>query len=212
MRSPSVSRDPDAALRVCVVANDPLARAGLAAMLGDDAATVATAALGDDLAGTYEARNVDVLLVDLGADPLRAAAWLDDAPAVTVPAAALLPDASRVDDVFALGFLGALERGSEAPVLRAALDAVARGLVVMDPGFHRVRATVAPERMEALTPREVEVLALLATGLPNKLIAHHLGISEHTAKFHVTAVMTKLGASSRTDAVIRAARRGMVAL
>ena len=93
-----------------------------------------------------------------------------------------------------------------------ALQAVARGLVVMDPGFHRVRATVAAARMEALTPREVEVLALLATGLPNKLIAHHLGISEHTAKFHVTAVMTKLGASSRTDAVIRAARRGMVAL
>ena len=66
--------------------------------------------------------------------------------------------------------------------------------------------------MSSLTPREVEVLALLATGLPNKLIAHHLGISEHTAKFHVTAVMAKLGAQSRTDAVIRAARQGMVSL
>ncbi|MDB4929344.1 MAG: LuxR family DNA-binding response regulator, partial [Myxococcaceae bacterium] len=64
----------------------------------------------------------------------------------------------------------------------------------------------------SLTPREVEVLALLATGMANKLIAHHLGISEHTAKFHVTAVMAKLGATGRTDAVIRAARRGMVSL
>ena len=65
---------------------------------------------------------------------------------------------------------------------------------------------------EDLTPREREVLAQLALGLPNKTIARRLGISEHTAKFHVAAVMAKLGAASRTEAVRLGARRGLVAL
>ena len=52
----------------------------------------------------------------------------------------------------------------------------------------------------------------MAEGLPNKLIAHRLGISDHTVKFHVNAVLAKLGAQSRTEAVVRAARRGMLVL
>ena len=129
----------------------------------------------------------------------------------------LLVDATRLEDVFAAGILGALARDAGPAAMSAALASVAQGLVVIDPGFHRGRPMASVERrnvepMDSLTPREIEVLALLATGMPNKLIAHHLGISEHTAKFHVTAVMGKLGAQSRTDAVIRAARRGMVSL
>jgi two-component system nitrate/nitrite response regulator NarL len=158
-----------------------------------------------------------VLLLDAGADPSRASAWLDTLRATAAPAVALLVDATRLEDVFAAGILGALARDAPPAAVRAALACAAQGLVVMDPGFHRGRAAPSGERrhaepMDSLTPREVEVLALLATGMPNKLIAHHLGISEHTAKFHVTAVMGKLGAQSRTDAVIRAARRGMVSL
>lgn len=63
-----------------------------------------------------------------------------------------------------------------------------------------------------LTPREREVLALMAAGLPNKTIALRLGISEHTAKFHVGTVLAKLGAASRTEAVMTAARRGLLPL
>jgi DNA-binding NarL/FixJ family response regulator len=63
-----------------------------------------------------------------------------------------------------------------------------------------------------LTPREREVLQLLAEGLPNKTIASRLNISEHTVKFHVNAIMTKLGAQSRTDAVMRATRSGLILL
>jgi len=65
---------------------------------------------------------------------------------------------------------------------------------------------------EPLTPREVEVLELLAEGLPNKAIAARLGISDQTVKFHVAAICGKLGAANRTDAVRRAIRRGLVSL
>ena len=65
---------------------------------------------------------------------------------------------------------------------------------------------------EALTPREIEVLELLAQGLPNKAIAARLGISDQTVKFHVASLSGKLGAVNRTDAVRRAVRRGLVAL
>ena len=66
--------------------------------------------------------------------------------------------------------------------------------------------------VESLTPREVEVLELVAQGLPNKAIAARLGISDQTVKFHLTSISGKLGAINRTDAVRRAVRRGLVSL
>jgi DNA-binding NarL/FixJ family response regulator len=65
---------------------------------------------------------------------------------------------------------------------------------------------------ETLTPREVQVLELLAEGLPNKAIAGRLGISDQTVKFHVSSISGKLGAVNRTDAVRRAVRRGLITL
>ena len=65
---------------------------------------------------------------------------------------------------------------------------------------------------EQLTPREVQVLELLAEGLPNKAIASRLDISDQTVKFHVSAICGKLGAANRTDAVRRAVRRGLITL
>jgi two-component system nitrate/nitrite response regulator NarL len=80
-------------------------------------------------------------------------------------------------------------------------------------------ATLLPFRQEApalltepLTPREHEVLQLVAEGLPNKTIADRLHISEHTVKFHINALMGKLGAQSRTEAVVRASRLGILLL
>lgn len=63
-----------------------------------------------------------------------------------------------------------------------------------------------------LTPREAEVLGLLAEGLSNKLIADRLKVSDHTAKFHVNSILNKLGAETRTEAVVLAARRGLLML
>jgi DNA-binding NarL/FixJ family response regulator len=71
---------------------------------------------------------------------------------------------------------------------------------------------VADELAEPLSDRELEVLDLLAEGLSNKLIAHRLNISEHTVKTHIASIFMKLGASSRTEAVSRAVRRGLVML
>jgi DNA-binding NarL/FixJ family response regulator len=65
---------------------------------------------------------------------------------------------------------------------------------------------------EPLTPRETQVLELLAEGLPNRVIAGRLGISDQTVKFHVASISGKLGAANRTDAVRRAVRRGLITL
>ena len=77
-------------------------------------------------------------------------------------------------------------------------------------------ARAQPERVEPsdidLTPRELDVLALMAEGASNKAIAKRLGISVHTAKFHVGSILDKLDATGRTDAVAHAARRGVIEL
>lgn len=102
-----------------------------------------------------------------------------------------------------------------------ALRAAVRGLVVLDPaiahasGIHGTMSASLGSNEGAtdpLTERERQVLELLAQGLPNKTIAMELSISEHTAKFHVGAIMSKLDAASRTEAVAIAARRGLLVL
>lgn len=102
------------------------------------------------------------------------------------------------------------------PQIAAAIEAVAAGLGVFDPSEieHLLPPQMADERLErlpeALTPRETEVLRALAEGLANKEIAARLGISENTIKFHVASVMGKLGAGSRTEAVMLGIRHGIV--
>jgi DNA-binding NarL/FixJ family response regulator len=121
-----------------------------------------------------------------------------------------------VAEAVAAGAKGALPRHPDPAPLTAAVSAVSVGLVVIDPVFP---TTVQPVRSgppdlpaEEMTPREIEVLQLLAEGLSNKQIAQQLGISEHTVKFHVDAILGKLGAHSRTEAVTRAARLGLIVL
>jgi len=102
--------------------------------------------------------------------------------------------------------------------LRAATVAAAQGFTVVPSILAARPPTGAASEQEldpspeSLTPRERDVLELLAHGLTNRQIGERLGISEHTAKFHVAAVSQKLGAASRTDAVTRGVRRGLVTL
>lgn len=117
---------------------------------------------------------------------------------------------------------GALRRDATPEEIAAALGAVAGGLITLDRRFApmllqpTIPLAPAPEHLtgpeEPLTARELEVLQLLAEGLPNKIIATRLHITEHTAKFHVSSILLKLGAASRTEAVTTAARRGLLML
>lgn len=105
-------------------------------------------------------------------------------------------------------------RDASADWLAAALLSAVHGLVALDATFASWLHPPAllPDSGEGLTPRELEVLALLAEGLPNKVIAQRLGTSDRTAKFHVESILAKLGAENRSEAIVLAARRGLVVL
>ena len=201
-------------LRLLLVSADPLARGGLAVLLAalPGLAVVDQAAPGREVRESSRRAAPEVAAFDLGAGDALAGPLRDLAG--RMPVVALLADASQAAEALAAGARGAVFRDASAERLAAALAAAARGLLVLDPGVAAsvVRAPPAPALDEPLTPREVEVLALLAEGLANKSIAARLGISEHTAKFHVNAILGKLGAESRSEAIVRAARLGLVAL
>ena len=177
-------------LRVEIRAADPLVRHGLAALLAEAGAETDTGSAGPP----------EVALV-AGGD-------LDETPAL-----ALVSDEDQARRARRAGALGVLSRDAEPGALLAALLAVAEGLRV-DDGSLGDPAPPAPALggPDALTPREAEVLALLAEGLPNKLVADRLGISERTARYHVAQILAKLDAQSRTEAVVTGARLGLVAL
>ena len=126
---------------------------------------------------------------------------------------AVLAEEGQAGEALGAGARGVILRDASGPRLAAAVQAVAEGLIVLDAGAAEsvLRPRPAfPAAVETLTPREQEVLQLLAQGLSNKLIAARLGISDHTVKFHVNAILGKLGAQSRTEALAQAARLGLV--
>ena len=106
-----------------------------------------------------------------------------------------------------------LPRHAPAEQIVAAIHAAATGLVAVPFEASRVLSSNVKEPMgEALTPRELETLEMMAEGLSNKQIAYRLGISDHTAKFHVNSIFAKLEAGTRTEAVMRGIRMGLVKL
>jgi two-component system nitrate/nitrite response regulator NarL len=150
-----------------------------------------------DLAGQVVIYRPDVVVWDLGWDAAQVSGldedWLADLPEMQVPVVALLPDDHSAADAWLAGSSGLLLRDVAAEELVAALRAAAGGLIVLDPALAGVvlhSRESSPDRLvEELTPRELEVLQLLAEGLPNKAIGVRLEISEHTVKFHVNAIL-----------------------
>ncbi|HUL60657.1 MAG TPA: response regulator transcription factor [Anaeromyxobacteraceae bacterium] len=201
-------------LRVLLVAGDPLARGGLAAIL-DGRGEIG--ALGrssfEDAAGAAR-DGWDAIAWDLGAGGGSGADGLHEV-AAAVPVVALFSAEDDAAEALRAGARGAVARDAEPEVIAAALSAAARGLGVLDAelaaGWLRPPAP-PPSDGETLTPREREVLQLLAEGLANKAIAARLGIAERTAKFHVNAILGKVGAASRSEAIVKAARQGLVVL
>ncbi|HEV8339560.1 MAG TPA: response regulator transcription factor [bacterium] len=205
-------------VRVLIVADDAIARAGLAALLGEQPDCVVAGQIGGDadLAEAFEAAQADVILLDPGWNGERSLEQLAEAREWNLPVALLLAGPHEAGPALAAGAHGLLLRTTESAPLAAALAAVAAGLTVLDPVLSAEtlpgREPAADHPVEDLTPREHEVLQLLADGLPNRAIAERLAISEHTVKFHVNAIMGKLGARTRTEAVTRAARLGLLIL
>jgi DNA-binding NarL/FixJ family response regulator len=120
------------------------------------------------------------------------------------------------------GVRAILPREATAEEVVASVEAAAAGLLVLHPAAAErlldgaasstARAPHASGNVETLTPREIEVLGMIAEGLGNKTIAWRLGISEHTVKFHVASIFSKIGASSRTEAVTTGIRQGLIML
>ena len=167
-----------------------------------------------EMAQALDVYAPDAILWDCGSD---AALSVERAQEIErVPILALVNDAADARAVWGGNVRGVLPRDASVEQIASALQSISTGLLVLDPSFASLllpsRADDGDEPAESLTPRELQVLQLLARGFANKQIAQELGISEHTVKFHVNSILAKLGAQSRTDAVVRATRLGLITL
>jgi DNA-binding NarL/FixJ family response regulator len=209
-------------LRLLIVASDPLARAGLATLLSDQPGSIVLGQTNssETLPDEMDTYRPDIIIWDMGWEPEEHIGLMADiigeedevGPAVV----ALLPDEEQAAAVWATGVQALLLRETTAEQLMAAITAVGQGLTVLTADLSRQLLTSPPtpdlNPEEALTNREHEVLQLVAEGLTNKAIAQVLSISEHTVKFHINTIMGKLNAPSRTAAVVRATRLGLILL
>jgi DNA-binding NarL/FixJ family response regulator len=207
-------------LRVLIVSANPLARGGLAAMLEGMVGVKAVGATSMAEAASIAGQLLpDVVLLDVGdgeLEELDAIARLAAAQP-GLPIVALAGEPNALTQALAFGASALLPVAVDPPTLAAALFASARGLVSIP---RQEIATLLPhdERIEpalnapteSLTPRELEVLQLMARGLTNRQIAGRLRISEHTVKFHAGAVLGKMNARSRAEAVARAIGLGWI--
>lgn len=216
-------------LQVLIVSDHPVVRAGLAAIVAaEDDCQVAGEATPAEVVAQAALLRPDVVLLDAvddDADGLetlaQAAAELPELPLLLIGREA---GARRLREALRAGARGYILWDAAGEEVAAALRAVEHGLLVLDPRAARqlleeiaprgraLAPSAADSAAEPLTPRELEVLQLLAQGLPSKTISARLHLSEHTVKFHVGSILAKLGAASRTEAVTLAIRRGLVAL
>jgi NarL family two-component system response regulator YdfI len=211
-------------IRVFLIASSPLARAALQNRLkAQSVKIVGSAAAIDALGGDLSDTQADVLLLNGVGESAGAMieSLADSDLAAEIPTVVLAEATSPAASAQALqaGIRAVLPSEVSTDQLAAALQAAAAGLVVLHPSeipatFPALAPASQPlaELPEPLTRREREVLQMLAAGLANKEIAARLNISEHTAKFHVAAILGKLGAATRTEAVALGIRRGLVLL
>jgi NarL family two-component system response regulator YdfI len=157
---------------------------------------------------------VDVAMIDAEMDPESGMArdwlgeFLDEVPLVILSST---PDSWTFNQIVRADRGAILSRDASAEQIVHAVKAAAAGLLVFD-GSSVPRPSPEDELADDLTPREIQVLQLLAEGLVNREIAERLSISEHTIKFHIGSILGKLQASSRTEAVTRGLRSGLIEL
>jgi len=204
-------------IRLAIAAPSPLVRAGLARSLGAEPGCEVVVQA-PSLAELVEAGfgGATVVVIDVGDE--SADSGLDVAAACGAHLVLLAADADERAGEWLIDGCSVLPRGAAPDVIAGAARAGLAGLVATTPllaaealRFERVgeRRTGAPG-VEALTPRERQVLAAMSNGLGNREIGGALGISAHTAKFHVAQIIAKLQAQSRAHAVAKALRAGLV--
>jgi DNA-binding NarL/FixJ family response regulator len=208
---------------VAIYSTDATMRDRLRAQLCE-ASEIAVAGMVDDLSALARlvvTAQVDAILADA---PSREQLndWRIRHP--SMPVIALLDDSGTEEglEVLAAGAAAILPRSAGRSEIAAAIQGAINGLAtlpramldaLLDPGSPDAPPDIAAGgTTPSLTPRELEVLAAMADGASNKTIARRLGISFHTAKFHVAAILTKLDADTRTEAVAKAAHLGLVML
>ncbi|MGA8103129.1 MAG: response regulator transcription factor [Candidatus Acidiferrales bacterium] len=211
-------------IRVFIVAASPMARAGLQSLFGTpDVKVVGSAANFESLADKWSDAKADIVLVDASGEQFEgvidslARSQLASEAAIVILSDRFEP--RSFTEMLRAGVRAVLPSDMSPGQFVAALEAAATGLIVMHPAeveamFPAIELASRPptELTEPLTPRESEVLQMLASGLANKEIAARLAISEHTVKFHVASILGKLGAGSRTEAVSIGIRSGLVLL
>jgi two-component system, NarL family, response regulator YdfI len=211
-------------IRVLIVAASPLGRAGLQSMAAAPGVeVVGSVPTIESLASLWHGLEPGLVLVDASGDQF--ASVMDSLAASDLAFEAGIvvitdPPVTRwFSESLRANIRAVLPSDISPDQLVAALQAAAAGLIVIHPAevaalFPAAEPASRPlaDLAEPLTPRESEVLQMLASGLANKEIAARLSISEHTVKFHVASILGKLGAGSRTEAVSLGIRRGLVLL
>ncbi|PYT53053.1 MAG: DNA-binding response regulator [Acidobacteria bacterium] len=204
------------AIRVLLASASAVRRAGFEVLVKQSSSfTLVGAAQGTQTIGQRAVElQADVVLADFEREtPVIARSGLPVVALIDNPAAGWAAQALRS------GVKSILPREAGSEEIVAAIHAAYTGLVLLDPAIaqqmvERVGSppTQIPESYENLTPREIEVLASLAEGLANREIADRLGVSDHTIKFHISSILDKLGASTRTEAVTLGLRMGLIVL
>jgi DNA-binding NarL/FixJ family response regulator len=198
-------------IRVLVADDHGVVRDGLARLIeaADGLELAGTAADGEEAVALVARERPDVVLMDLDmprVDGVEATRRIGGAAAVLVLTA--FSDRHRIRAARAAGAAGYLLKDASSQEVADAVRAAARGEQPVDPRIAALAGAGAPDPLAALSPREREVLALLVEGLPNKLIARRLQISEKTVKTHLTRVFRELGVTDRTQAALWAEREG----
>ncbi len=204
-------------IRVVVADDHAVVRAGLAQLLATFAGVelVGAATDGEEAVAICAERQPDVVLMDLEMpvlDGIEATRRIRTGqPGVAVVVLTSFSDRERILRALDAGAAGYLLKDAEPAELRRAIEAAARGEAPLDPKAARalLSARAGPGAAESLSERELEVLAMVAEGLPNKLIARELAISEKTVKAHLTNVYREIGVTDRTQAALWAQRNGV---
>jgi DNA-binding NarL/FixJ family response regulator len=205
-------------IRVLIADDHAVVRHGLERLLNgfDEVDVVATASDGEEAVELAARERPDVALVDLqmpGVDGICATKRIAEvSPETRVVVLTAFSDREAIVEVLDAGAAGYLLKDAEPDELRRAVAAAARGDSPLAPRAAKLlleaRATAEPEI--SLTDREQDVLRLVASGLPNKVIALRLGISEKTVKAHLTSVFRTIGVDDRTQAALWASRHGLL--